>query len=373
MAQVVPCSVRRFNRTLALTVMLAGTVLAQTTPIQGVSDTIDQGVGTINTAFDKVQSTYTSIDSAIAMLTKLIPIASAFPIIGPLAQTLVPVLNSYLDYKGTLQPIFDAMQRGRESMAKMVGIKDSVKNLFSSTNFNDSVNNINSLVTQFGGLPNLTKRSVSASNTRADVAKILAAADAKIAITQQAANAARSAGDIGAYRHYLGLADELTRLRQRIQMAGETAAGQQDNAKVMARTTSTAEQVAHDSESHGAALQSVQSAEGAMKVLGTIALDQANTTAQGFQALSQQLTTISKLQTVTNEQNDQLLQHYQAEDRQRLAQLRQAVEEQQANREEQYQSMVKKASTLSDAISQTLIPNDARSSDMSTLMQGKLR
>lgn len=347
---------------------------AQTTPISGIDNSVNQGASSILSGYDRLSSGFTAVDSTIAMLSHIIKIAAGMPIVGPLAQMLTPVLNSYLDYKATLQPLFESMQRGRDNVAKFVGIKDSIKNLFSSTNFNDSVNNINALVNQFGGLANLPQnlRSVSSTNARADVANILKAADYQIKETAAAAEKAKASGNVFQYRHYLALTDQLQHLRGRIQMAGETAAAQQDNATVVSRTTSTAEQVANDAVGHATNLQTVQSAEGGIKVLGAIALEQSNTMAQGFQALSQQLTTISKLQTVTNEQNDQLLQHYQAEERERTAKLRAAVEAQQTMREQQYQTMQKKATSLGDAIAQTLKPNATRQSDMNVLMKGQL-
>ena len=363
-------------KTLLVTALLLShqPVVAQTTPITAIDNAVNQGANSILSVYDRITGGFTAVDSSIAMLSQIIKIAAGMPIVGPLAQMLTPVLNSYVDYKATLQPLFESMQRGRDTVTKFVGIKDSVKNLFSTTNFNDSVNNINSLVNQFGGLANLPAnlRSVSSTNARADVANILKAADGQIKATAAAAEKAKKNGNTFQYRHYLALTDQLQHLRSRIQMAGETAAAQQDNAGVVSRTTGTAEQVAHDSVGHASNMQMVQSAEGGIKVLGTIALEQSNTMAQGFQALSQQLATISKLQTVTNEQNDQLLQHFQTQERERTAKLREAVEAQQTLRDQQYKTMQQKAASLSDAIGQTLKPSTARHSDMGVLMKGQL-
>jgi hypothetical protein len=317
---------------------------------------------------------FSSVDSTIAMLSRTIDLLMMVPVIGPFAAGLKPVLNTYLDMKTTIQPLIDAGNRGMEYVGRINQARETMRRIFSSNNFPDAVNNLNSLIGQFGGLGAelpAALRTIDARDPRASVARILEAADAKIAEVRRLIGQARAGGDLPRYRALLQREQDLQQLRYRIRQTGEAAATQRDNAALTARTSEAAGDAASRAQQQAINLQATVSAEGALKVLGTMAIEELNVQASGFDTLSQQLTLISQQQVVSNEQNDQLLARYQQEARQQAARNRQAVEEQTQRQADAYKSMVQRVDTLSDAIGQTLKPSSDRRSSLRDLMRGE--
>jgi hypothetical protein len=321
-----------------------------------------------------VGGTFASIDSTIAMLSKTIDLLMMVPVIGPFAAGLKPVLNTYIDLKTTIQPLLDAGNRGIVYVQRINQARDTMRRMFSSSNFPDAVNNLNSLVGQFGGLGAelpASLRSIDPQDPRASVTRILAAADTKITEVRGMLTQARTSGDMTRYRALLQREQELQQLRNRIRQTGEAAATQRDSAELTARTSNAAADAATRAQQQASTLQATVSAEGALKVLGTMAIEELNVQASGFDALSQQLTLISQQNTITNEQNDQLLAQSQKEARERAGRQRQVIEAETERQTQAYKSMLNRVGSLSDSIGQTLKPSEDRRSNLRDLMRSE--
>ena len=325
--------------------------------------------------FEGASNTFLSVDSTIAMLVRAIDILSAVPVIGPIAMMLKPIVNTYMDIKTTVQPILETVNRGREYVGQMLQAKQTMTRMFQSGSFGDAVNNVNTLVNQFGGLANLpaSQRKVSANDPQKDVANILKAADQQINQLRQDQQTARQNGDVAEYRSLLQREEEARQLRARIRQAGEIAAAQKDALDLANRSSQVVGSVGQKTAGYANNLITVSSAEGAMKVMGSIALDQLNASAAGFDTLSQQLALISKQQTIGNEQGDQLLSYFQEQRRKDVSQARQAIESENERQVEEYKSMVRRSDTLSAGIGQTLKPSSERRSSMADLMRGVIK
>lgn len=325
--------------------------------------------------FETASNAFMSVDSTIAMLARAIDILAAVPVIGPIAMTLKPILNTYLDMKTTVQPILDTINRGREYVGQMLQAKQTMTRMFQSGSFGDAVSNVNTLVNQFGGLTNLpaSQRKISASDPQKDVANILKAADQQINQLRQDQQKARQRGDAVEYRTLLQREQEARQLRARIRQAGEVAAAQKDALDLASRSNQVVGSVGQKTAGYANNLITVSSAEGATKVLGSIALDQLNANAAGFDTLSQQLALLSKQQTIANEQGDQLLSYFQEQQRKEVSQARQAIEAENERQEEAYKRMVNRSDTLSLGIGQTLKPSAERSSNVADLMRGVIK
>lgn len=344
-------------RTLTLSALLSGGALADS-PLDPITGALDGANVMMN------------VDATIAMLSRAIDLLTAVPVIGPFAQMLKPIVNTYMDMKTTVMPLIDAGNRGVAYIKQINDARETVKRLFSNSNFEDRVNSINSLVGQFGGLTGLTggARTIDPNDPRGSVARILAAADQQIDGVRAQMDQAKSQRDMARFRALVQREEELKGLRTRIRQAGEMAASQRDAVKLVTRTSEVAADAARRAPAQAAQLQATLSAEGALKILGTMAIEQLNVNAGGFDALSQQLATISQNQTITNEQNDQLLSHFQQQERERSARNRQLIEETTRRQEEEYRSMVQRTDLLADSIGQTLRPSEERRSDLRTLM-----
>ncbi|GGB61191.1 hypothetical protein J2Y00_003622 [Deinococcus soli (ex Cha et al. 2016)] len=349
------------TRTLALTAFMSSAALAE-----------DNILDPISGALDGANNVMMTVDSTIAMLAKAIDLLTMVPVIGPFAQMLKPIVNTYMDIKTTIMPIIDAGNRGMAYVKQINEARNTVRQMFSNSNFSDRVNSINSLVGQFGGLSSLSgnARTIDPNDPRGSVARILSSADQQIADVRSQISQAQSQRDMPRYRALVQREEELKGLRTRIRQAGEMAASQRDSMKLVTRTSQVAADAARRAPGQAANLQATLSAEGALKILGTMAIEQLNVNAGGFDALSQQLATISQNQTITNEQNDQLLSHFQQQERERTARNRQLIEETTRRQEEEYKSMVKRTDLLADSIGQTLRPSDERRSDIRSLMGG---
>lgn len=357
--------------------LLLGQAKADLSPITGgdpgqgdtASDPLTGAIG----GLDSVTSTFSSIDSTIAMLSSAIDMLSAVPVIGPIAMMLKPVLNTYLDFKTTAQPLFDAMTKGREYLQKAVDAKGMVQRMFSSSNFQDGLNNINSLVGEMGGLANLpaSQRTVNPSDPRASLQPILAAADREIGTIHNAERQARASGDATKYRYLVQREAELKRVRGRLNAAGQIAAAQKDSHDLVTRSSKTAQSTAADTTGYASTLAATKSAEGALKVLGTVALESMNASSAGFDTLSQQLALISQQQTITNEQSDQLLSHFAKAESEKTAHARMVLDQEAERQKEQYTSMVNRVNSLTDGIGQTMKPDATRQTDVHTLMKGQ--
>lgn len=325
--------------------------------------------------FETASNAFMSVDSTIAMLARAIDILAAVPVIGPIAMTLKPILNTYMDMKTTVQPILDTINRGREYVGQMLQAKQTMTRIFQSGSFGDAVSNVNTLVNQFGGLTNLpaSQRKISASDPQKDVANILRAADQQISQLRQDQQKARQRGDAVEYRTLLQREQEARQLRARIRQAGEVAAAQKDALDLANRSNQVVGSVGQKTAGYANNLITVSSAEGATKVLGSIALDQLNANAAGFDTLSQQLALLSKQQTIANEQGDQLLSYFQEQQRKEVSQARQAIEAENERQQEAYKRMVNRSDTLSLGIGQTLKPSAERSSNVADLMRGVIK
>ncbi|WP_189091364.1 hypothetical protein [Deinococcus ruber] len=325
-------------------------------------------------ALDNATNTFSDIDSTISMLSSAIDMLSGIPVIGQIAMMIKPVLNTYLDFKTMAQPLFDAMTTGRQYLQRAIDTKNSIQNLFASSSFSDGVNNINNLVNQMGGLVNLpaSARTIDPNDPATSMQPVLAAADARIAEVHQGKNAAKAAGDTTTYRYLSQKENELRRLRGQLNLAGQSAAAEASSKKLVTSAATNAAKTATDTTEFASALQATKSAEGAIKALGTVALETMNAQSAGFSTLSQQLALISKQQTITNEQGDQLLQHFQAQQSEQNAKNRMALDAAAERRQQDYTSMLNRVNSLADGMGQTMKPDPTRVTDVHDLMQGNV-
>ncbi|GGR12878.1 hypothetical protein [Deinococcus ruber] len=367
-------SATRFAVAVVLTTWLSVS-LADPTPIgvgTGASVTDSDPLTGAMGALDQATNTFSDIDSTISMLSSAIDMLSGIPVIGQIAMMIKPVLNTYLDFKTTAQPLFDAMTTGRQYLQRAIDTKNSIQHLFASSSFSDGVNTINNLVNQMGGLVNLptSARTIDPNDPATSMQPVLAAADARIAEVQQGKNAAKAAGDTTTYRYLAQKETELRRLRGQLNLAGQSAATEASSKKLVTSAATNAAKTATDTTEFASTLQATKSAEGAIKALGTVALETMNAQSAGFSTLSQQLALISKQQTITNEQGDQLLQHFQAQQSEQNAQSRMALTQAADKRLQDYTSMLNRVNTLTDGIGQTMKPDPARRSNVRSLMDG---
>lgn len=367
------------RRNATITLLLIGAAQAQNLPAPitapGGSGTTPDLTAIIDKGMNGVNNTFSTIDSTIALLQNAIKILGFVPGIGQLAQLLTPVINTYMDIKTTVQPIMDTVARGRQFLLDATNAKETLSRIFSSGNLNDSLSNINTLVSQFGGLAQVTgkNRQLDPRNVRSGMTNLLTAADQQIQAANHEAELARRNGDLNDYRFQLRRVEELNRVRTQLRQAGEMAAAQQDNANITASTNGIAKAMASRTETQANQLRAVQSAEGGLKILGTVALDQLNTTAAGFEALSQQLALISQQQTITNEQTNQLLGHFEQQAREQNAIVKMVLDKEAQRRDQEYKGMVERSKNLGDGIRQTLAPSAGRRSDVASLMKGTVR
>ena len=151
------------TRTLALTAFMSSAALAE-----------DNILDPISGALDGANNVMMTVDSTIAMLAKAIDLLTMVPVIGPFAQMLKPIVNTYMDIKTTIMPIIDAGNRGMAYVKQINEARNTVRQMFSNSNFSDRVNSINSLVGQFGGLSSLSgnARTIDPNDPRGSVARI---------------------------------------------------------------------------------------------------------------------------------------------------------------------------------------------------------
>lgn len=349
---------------------------AQTTPIVG-SDTPVGGpdlLGGLDGALGSVTGAFSSVDSTIAMLSRMIDICIGLPVIGPLAATIKPVLNTYLDFKVTLQPLLDAANTGRSYVQKAVGMQAQIQRIFQDGDFEGTLNTVNDLVGELGGLTNLPPglRNINVGDPRGSMQNLLAAADSAIAQVRAQQQAARAQGDPSAYRTLARKEQELGRVRERLRHAGNNAGVTADNKKLVEAATAATQATAAKTQGFTDTLGATQSAEGALKALGTIALESMNANGAALNSMSQQLALISQGQTTSNDQSEQLLAHFEEEAQLRTSQIKAILDADKQQQLDEYNAMLKKSQVLSDSIGQSMAPSRERRSSYADLMKGKL-
>lgn len=354
--------------------MTGSTLGGVTAPNQGQPMTLNLNLDSVASQYDEVigqvNNGFANVDTAIAMLTRILDIASAIPVFGAFAQGMRPVLNTYLDIKTTVQPLMDMAYRGRAYVQKYVDAKNTFQKLFASSNLQDVADNLNGLVNQVSGLPGFPNalRVLKADDPRGSTAKIAEGVTQMINRVKKEQTKAKAEGDAATYRAALAKEQELLKIRARIRQAGETAAALLDQKKIAGETGKTALEAAQNAQRYSSEMMAVQSDVGSLKLLGRIAAENLTATAAGFQNLSQQLALLSQQQTVTNEQNDQLLSHYQQEERKRIADAKAALEEETVRQAAEYKRMVRRSDQLADSIGQTLNPSSERVTDARSIL-----
>lgn len=372
------------NPPLYLSVALSAALIltpvhAQTAPITvdpgSGPDPISQIFGGFDTGISTVVDGFSTVDSTIGMLSRVLDMAQYVPVIGAIAQIIRPVLNTYIDIRATAQPLLDAANRGRDWLNQATAARNNLNRIFTSSNLEDGVNNINTLVNQLSGLTGLplNARKISATDPRGSVNRIITETDHEIAKVEQAAREARRTGDVSTYQYLTRRTLDMQRLRARLRQAGDSAAAQRE-AKILAEKSNRAATIAaQKTQGFANTLAITQSSEGAIKALGTVALEQLNSQAAGFDTLSQQLALLSQQQTTSNEQTDQLLQHFQEQERERSSQIKMALDQQTQRRQEEYRAMVKRSASLADSIAQTMQPAPTNRTPTELLMKGRVR
>ncbi|AXH00664.1 hypothetical protein DVJ83_16035 (plasmid) [Deinococcus wulumuqiensis] len=336
----------------------------------GITITLDGPVPIVDPAIGGINNGVQTLDSTIAMLAKLIDIAAMIPVFGPYAQTLKPILNTYIDLRTTAQPLLDTMNRARAYAQQYLDAGKDVQKLFSGGSLNSAADDLQGLLNQVSNLPGLpaSMRVVKASDARASTAQMAESVNQMIKGVRQEQGKAKATGDLARYRQMIARERELMKIRNRIQATGERIAEQHDQQVLTGKMTQSAVQSAKRGEQFANEMNMVQSDVGSLKILGRIGVETINAQNQGFNTLSQQLALISKQQTVSNEQSDQLLQHFQDQERRRTTAIKAALDAETDRQAQEYKQMVSKADQLADSIGQTLKPDTKRLTDARTLL-----
>jgi hypothetical protein len=315
---------------------------------------------------------FPAISTGLALLNTATSIASMIPMLGPIANIFQQVLGVINNVQVTLGPIMQAAQTAGTFLKSSIDAKNTVKNLFASRDINDVMSNVQTLTNQVGGLGVLPAnfQKTFATDPRAAVDSVRAAVDTRISQLATTADAARRQKDVSGYRTALQQIDELQGMRGRLRHLGESAAATLANAKTAERTQQMAQRAAQNSLTLATSLVSANDAASATKLVGAIGVQQLNTMSAGFDALSNQLAQLSKQQTVTNEQNDQLLAHYQQTDREAAAKDAMLIDQDAQRRDQEARSMKNSVRALSQGISTSLNPSREKQSDFGALMRG---
>lgn len=364
-----PILPRRAPHAVMLTAALVAAPAARADSLETLANTLS------NFTIPGFVQSFPTVGAASKVLDGILGILQLIPGLGGIASAIKQVMGKINDVAVVAGPIVQALNTAGTYLKTFVDGRNAIKNLFSPRDVNDVLSNVETLTKQVGGLkglpPNFRKTFVD--DPRAAVDAVRQAVDQRMSQLATNADQARRSGDATGYQRNLLQIEELTRMRARLRHLGESAAAAKNAEVVARRTQQSAEAAARASLGMAGSLMGAETEVQGLKLLGSLGVQQLNASATGFDALSNQLSTISKQMTVTNEQNDQLLATFQQEARERAARDAMLIDEDRERREAELKAMRSASRNLSDGIGQTLNPRAERQSDYRSLMQGGAR